>query len=283
MIYRILVILLLQVTIIDISLGQTTQPSITNIYLGDTKVILEMYKNKPTGYIYAHVHENEVAALEAGLKMLEQYGGSLLTLKHTTAGEKSRYIYFKHKNTEFRIDPNRIFTNDKVVLKKTIHIVKGTGKIDTEVLSMVSHLADEIWKILNQYDFIVAIHNNVNLPTSLKSRGWFRKEIVPESFSILSFAKKNDISSLSSESCSDIYINPKINNSEFFIVTQRQDFDNLMHKRYNVVLQNQNPIDDGSLSVFAASKNKRYANSEAKMGRSTEQLEMLKIFLIDPR
>ncbi|MBK6364079.1 MAG: hypothetical protein IPF52_11525 [Saprospiraceae bacterium] len=72
-----------------------------------------------------------------------------------------------------------------------------------------------------------------------------------ESFNITSYVKKFDTESSSNLSCDDIYINPRLNNSEFFIVTERRDFSILYRKRYTVVLQNDNPIDDGSMSVFA--------------------------------
>ena len=70
-----------------------------------------------------------------------------------------------------------------------------------------------------------------------------------------------------------------VNNSEFFIVTERNDFKMLSEKRYTVVLQNDNPVDDGSMSVYAYRKGKRYVNAEAKMGRVKEQIEMLEILL----
>jgi hypothetical protein len=70
-----------------------------------------------------------------------------------------------------------------------------------------------------------------------------------------------------------------VNNSEFFIVTQRDDFNLLTQKRYTVVLQNAQPIDDGSMSVYASALGKRYINSEAKMGRVDEQVKMLELLV----
>lgn len=39
------------------------------------------------------------------------------------------------------------------------------------------------------------------------------------------------------------------------------------------MLQNDNPVDDGSMSVYAFRNGKRYINAEAKMGRVKEQVE----------
>ena len=49
----------------------------------------------------------------------------------------------------------------------------------------------------------------------------------------------------------------------------------------DVVLQNANPVDDGSMSVFAMGFGKRYINSEAKHGRVIEQEAMLELLLLE--
>jgi hypothetical protein len=64
-------------------------------------------------------------------------------------------------------------------------------------------------------------------------------------------------------------------------VNQKRDFEQLMKKRYNVVLQNTQPVDDGSLSVFSSLNQKRYVNAEAKMGRVEEQMRMLHILFAE--
>jgi len=263
---------------LDLS-GQDIPSYIKTIPLGDDTVQLKVYKKSGENFVFAHVHENEVASLEAGKQLLQTYGGKLVTIAHSFDGSTNRNVTFKSGNTVYAFDPNRIYSDDTNVLIKTIQVVKGSGKVDDKIVKMVKKLADQIWQEVHEYPIIVAIHNNKNTPAELKTSWLFWQYLEPESYSIKSYIKSHDQTSDSNQSCTDIYINPQINNSEFFIVTQKQDFDMLAKNRYNVVLQNDKPIDDGSMSVYAHGKNKRYINSEAKMGRVKEQVEMLEILL----
>ncbi len=259
--------------------SQSFQERTKSIRLGDQTVSLKIYERQGKNITFAHVHENEVAALEAGKIILEKHGGRLVTLVHSSDGTKNRNVTFTHAQTTYQFDPNRIYSVDEKVLFKTIRVVKGDGKVDQNVVHMVKNLAMQIWEEIKDTPHIVAIHNNKNTPAAVKSKWVFWYKLEPESFSINSYIKSFDQPSESNMSCSDIYINPSVNNSEFFIVTDRKDFDMLLQKRYNVVLQNDNPVDDGSMSVYAFRNGKRYINAEAKMGRVKEQVEMLEILL----
>lgn len=251
------------------------------ILLGKDTVYLRIYSKPGKNIVYAHVHENETASLEAGLKMIEKYGGKLVTLEHSFDGTKNRNVRFTYRKTRYQFDPNRIYTADDKVLKASITVVEGTGKVDYVILKMVKRLAKQIWTELKDYPLIIALHNNKNTPTECTNMWFFWNRLEPESYNITSYVKKNDQSSDSNKSCAEIYINPAINNSEFFIVTQKADFDMFVRKKYSVVLQNANPVDDGSMSVFATGFGKRYINSEAKQGRVVEQEAMLELLLLE--
>lgn len=251
------------------------------ILLGKDTVYLRIYSKPGKNIVYAHVHENETASLEAGLKMIEKYGGKLVTLEHSFDGTKNRNVRFTYRKTKYQFDPNRIYTADDKILKASITVVEGTGKVDYVILKMVKRLAKQIWTELKDYPLIIALHNNKNTPAECTNMWFFWNRLEPESYNITSYVKKNDQSSDSNKSCAEIYINPAINNSEFFIVTQKADFDMFVRKKYSVVLQNANPVDDGSMSVFATGFGKRYINSEAKQGRVVEQEAMLELLLLE--
>ncbi len=251
------------------------------ILLGKDTVYLRIYSKPGKNIVYAHVHENETASLEAGLKMIEKYGGKLVTLEHSFDGTKNRNVRFTYRKTRYQFDPNRIYTADDKVLKASITVVEGTGKVDYVILKMVKRLAKQIWTELKDYPLIIALHNNKNTPAECTNMWFFWNRLEPESYNITSYIKKNDQSSDSNKSCAEIYINPAVNNSEFFIVTQKADFDMFVRKKYSVVLQNANPVDDGSMSVFATGFGKRYINSEAKQGRVVEQEAMLELLLLE--
>ena len=271
-------ILLFSIMIVPV-IAQDIKVNSKTIKLGNDTVQLKIYKKRGNDMVFVHVHENETAAFEAGKDILNIYGGTLVTLVHSYDGTKNRNVTFSSGNTIYQFDPNRIYSINSDVLYKTIRVVKGNGKVDESIIKMVKNLADQIWKELQDYPLITAIHNNKNTPSKVKTKWLFWHSLEDESYSINSYIKSFDQSGESNRSCSDIYINPGINNSEFFIVTEKNDFQMLAQKRYNVVLQNTEPIDDGSMSVFAQKKGIRYINAEAKMGRIKEQVQMLELLL----
>ena len=278
--YRLLVISFLFFSVQKLS-AQLISTSVKSVFLGDKKVTIKIISKQGQNLVFAHVHENESASLAAGIAIIEKYGGKLLTLEHSTDGTKNRNITFNLHGTTYQFDPNRIYTHNDAVLSNSIKVASGKGAVTAEVSNIVKNLSTQIWDELKSSTQIIALHNNKNLPASYKTKWIFWKHIEPESYSIKSYIKSHDQSSDSNKSCSDIYINPEINNSEFFIVTKKIDFDLLVKKRYTVVLQNAHPVDDGSMSVYAASAGIRYINSEAKMGRVDTQLGMLELLLAD--
>ncbi|HMS98471.1 MAG TPA: hypothetical protein PKA12_06975 [Saprospiraceae bacterium] len=270
---------LLAAILINVSAnGQALQLKESYVVLGNDTVIVQKYDSPlgANGYCLIHVHENETASLEAGFRMLLKYGGSLVTLRHSLPGLVNRNIQFTIQKDLFEFDPNRIFSKDTSILNKTLSSKSNTPAIRDSALKVVQNVADVILKEIEPFPNWVALHNNKNTPAKWAVSGR-EVEFEAESYSLVSYVKKFDEASESSLSASDIYINPVINNSEFFIVTSLMDFDAIQKKRFNVVLQNENPVDDGSLSVYAFSKGKRYINSEAKHGKVDEQFGMLEL------
>jgi hypothetical protein len=66
------------------------------------------------------------------------------------------------------------------------------------------------------------------------------------------------------------------NSRDFFICTNRTDYDILAQSPYNVVLQETMPKkDDGSLSWAAMRHGVRYVNIETRLGWLSQQKKML--------
>lgn len=262
--------------ITNISWAQGLDTLVKTIRLGDDTVYLKIYTKPGKNVVYAHVHENEEASLEAGMAVLNKYGGKLFTLSHSI-DTTNRNVTFEYNKTIYQFDPNRIYTTNDTILQKNIKIISGDGKVDTKVKKDVRNLANIIWSETKGAKLIVALHNNKNTPATFKTLWFFINNFEPESYNITSYVMKSEFASDSNKSCDEIYINPRLNNSEFFIVTEKRDFDLFFQKKYSVVLQNAEPIDDGSMSVFAVKNKRRYINSEAKMGKIIEQTEMLEL------
>lgn len=266
------------ITLLLLSSGSIAQrnPSKTiPIQLGSDIVYLKIWDGNPLSKTaFVHVHENEEASLAAALQINDSGQDKIVSLSHSPKGSTNRYVSFRYNNKMYKFDPNRIYTkNDQLLIN---HIsANSPQKADSAVMQEVRRLANVIWSEVADYDFIIALHNNKNEAPSIRRR-WFKiDQLVNESYSIVSYVKRCDHSSESNQSCEEIYINPDMNNSEFFIVTEKDDFDALSKMKQTVVLQNADPVDDGSMSVWAEKHNKRYVNAEAKQGRVEEQKMML--------
>lgn len=245
------------------------------IPLGQDVVVLKKYNKVGAKSFYIHLHENETTSLEAGLEMVQNYGGTLITLSHSQEGKTNRNIRFRYRNRKYAIDPNRIFTRDRQILADNIADASNKKEIPNEVVDIVRHLADEILLEMTDAEYIIALHNNKNEPAEVKRKWLFWFSYEPESYSSKSYILSHDEPDESSSSSQAIFINPTYNNSEFFFVTRESDFRMLQSEGCSVILQNENPVDDGSLSVYAGHLGLRYFNSEVKHGKLDVQKSLL--------
>jgi hypothetical protein len=242
----------------------------------DVKVLIYEKEYQAGDRMFIHVHENEVASLKSGLDFIEKYGGKLVTIQHSKNGV-NRNITFTHKGSEYQFDPNRIYSKNKDVVRKALKSKEKNVQYFDEAFSNILSLSETIWGELKNASYLISLHNNNNFCAQCVRKGWFGRELVDPSYNIGSYMKTCDIETESSISAEEIYMNPKINNSEFFIVTVKSDFDFISKEKFNVVLQNQEPFDDGSMSVFALKNGMRYMNAEAKHGKVIEQSAMLQL------
>lgn len=191
------------------------------------------------------MHDNENTATTATRKLIDEQGGRLIELQH----KGTRYISFSVNGKNYQIDPNRIFSD--VGIRN--NLTDLNGNYAEEAFVTVQTFAQ---KLLNQFILsnnkrdIVAVHNNTN-------KNW-------------------DINSFRSEA-TQIHIQQGADLDDFFLVTDKNDFDRLQKKRFNVVLQSQKKVaDDGSLSVYCGKNKIRYINVEAQDMHADEQFKMLK-------
>jgi hypothetical protein len=152
--------------ITNISWAQGLDTLVKTIRLGDDTVYLKIYTKPGKNVVYAHVHENEEASLEAGMEVLKKYGGKLFTLSHSI-DTTNRNVTFEYNKTTYQFDPNRIYTTNDTVLQKNIKIISGDGKVDTKVKKDVRNLANIIWSETKGAKLIVALHNNKNTPSNI--------------------------------------------------------------------------------------------------------------------
>ena len=210
------------------------------VKLGNTLVFIikEQYGR---GKAFVHVHENETTALEAARTLIRHQGGSLLTLKH--GGGRNITFSLHHKQYEF--DPNRIFTNQGIC--KTLN---EYGPYSKAAHRVVKKFATRIINLLPQGKSI-AVHNN-------------------ETFSLKNYLPGQNLA----HEARKLHYNRQQHYRNFFIVTQKGDYDRLTAQQFNSVWQAKSAEDDGSLSIRLHKQ--KYVNVEAGYDQLSTQIMMLK-------
>lgn len=208
------------------------------VMVGDEKV--EIKHTIGRGKTFIHVHHNEQTALKAAQAVIQQEGGSLITLVHSGG----RNIVFHLNNERYEFDPNRIFT-DAGIQKTLTDFSKHTPQAHHEV----KKLANKIKQLLPKTK-VIAVHNN-------------------SSYSLKDYLPGNSLES----DAQAIHMLPRNYYRNFYLVTKLGDFMRLKSQGYNGVLQKNTATDDGSLSVYLA-KNE-YINVEAGYDQLVEQIKML--------
>ena len=149
------------------------------------------------------------------------------------------------------IDPNRIFSSEGA--KKNLHKYNPnwSNKKKSSVLNALEESRESFLNTIFPQNggLLIALHNN------FKGYNVYQEISKSDTVSI----KKNQ--------------NPR----DFFLCTNREDFDILSSSPYNVVLQESYPEnDDGSLSWAALKWGVRYVNIETRLGWLSMQKKMLK-------
>ena len=195
--------------------------------------------------------------LETYNKVIDEKTAELLIRKHLKKNNGTAYLI---DNVErevvingYIIDPNRIFTNDGVkqnIIKLNNNISKSELN---KTIELINKDRDEFFEKISppKGGLLIALHNNI--------REYSIENEIPLSTEVS--LKKNS--------------HPDHHN--FFICTNRDDYNLLKESPFNVVLQDkQIEYDDGSLSWFALRKNIRFINIETRLGYLSTQSKMLK-------
>ena len=201
------------------------------------------------------LHDNENTAIDAFNNLPKEISFNLFEIHQ----QNLRTLACRINNKNYLFDPNRIFsqTGIKSTLEKCN---QGTSTFPLEVTSQIKDFSDDLLKEFttrNPSKYIVSIHNNTN----------------GAPLSITDYIKPNKYHT----EASDVFKAQEKDPDDFFLVTELKDFDYLKALNENVVLQNDNPTDDGSLSVYCRKNNIPYINIEAENDHKAQQTNMLKI------
>ena len=212
-------------------------------YVDIAGIQFKVIKNGESNRRFIWIHGDEkTAAMLLKRHLKDNYGTAFLIENN------NREVYIN----DYMVDPNRIFS--KAGVEK--NLIKFNGNISkTAIDKMVNLIANDKEKFFDRITppnrgLLIALHNNLHAYTI--------EDEIPLS---------TEISLKNSE-------HPHHHN--FFICTNRDDYNILSKSAYNVVLQETDPEEDnGSLSWFANRKGVRFINIETRLGYLSTQTKML--------
>ncbi len=193
-----------------------------------------------------HLHDNEVTARTAAETVLEESGGSFLTLKNSG----NRLLSYNVNKKKYLADPNRIFSLPG--RRSTLQLL---SRYNYGAALQLLRFANFFVQQIEGAGTIVGVHNNTD-----------------GKYSVLSYARGGT----HSKDAREAYISDGRDPDDFYITTDDSVFQQLKAKDFNVVLQHNTRVaDDGSLSVYYGRKGLSYINVEAEHGHLQEQILML--------
>lgn len=218
--------------------------------LGADTIHAVVHQFKSASPTMLNVHEDETTSVLAGKANIEEQGGRLIQLEHSG----TRLITFRLDGKQFTFDPNRIFSN--VGIEATLGKHSEYSALAHEAIKAFVRAYLQKFE-LEKERVIIALHNTMD-PV----------------FSVESFLPSGRLGG----DAAATHVNPQRHKLDFFYVTEKNFFDFLKQRDFNVVLQdNAKVTEDGSLSVYFARKGIPYVNIEAEMGRLKTQTEMVRV------
>jgi hypothetical protein len=192
------------------------------------------------------IHDDENTSIDAYNAVIDKcLEFSLIELKQSG----NRLISFEHLGIAYSVDPNRIFSRNGLInsIKKynpryPDQVIRGFSEFASKLLNDIIPKSKDI--------YIIALHNNGQNNLSINSY-------------------------IGGKEAKETFVNPSCDIDDFFYVTDKIDFDYFKNKKYNVVLQETNIPDDGSLSVYCQKNNLPYINIEAQDGHLEIQKKMI--------
>ncbi|WP_231458557.1 hypothetical protein [Pedobacter sp. Leaf132] len=223
-------------------------PTSTTYQLGTKTCTTKFTEKKNAVATLLSLHDNENTAIATYESLATNIRFSLLELQQ----ENQRLFIYQENGKDYIFDPNRIFSDEGI--KKTLK------PYDANTASKIKDFAAAIFKafvLKNPNKYLISIHNNTDEgPLSI------RDYIKPNKY-------QNE--------AKGVFVAPNMDEDDFFLVTEQEDFDYLKMHKQNVVLQSDKPTDDGSLSVYCEKNNIPYINIEAQNEHTKIQKEMMKI------
>jgi hypothetical protein len=224
---------------------------VRRIALGRNTVDLLIHGDSDARVIFINLHQNEQTSVNAARAVMQELGQRLIELR----AQGNRNIAFWIGLRPYLFDPNRIFSDHGI--KQTLRFYGGySDAAHSAVVGLRCAIIEEMQ--ISGAAMVIALHNNGTGHYTINS-------YLPGAAAAMDALA--------------VYVEPRADPGDFFLVTQRKAYDKLCTSGFSVVLQNDVASDDGSLSYYFSQIPPLYVNVEARFGHEQEQCAMLEILL----
>ena len=227
--------------------GMTTDS--TRIILGDLELNLVRYSYNTPSINFLAIHDNEDTGVKAAFDYIAMNGGSILDCQYGGA----RNFKFTEDDITYQTDPNSIYTDEGIPIG-----LEKYGASNEAVIAEIKNTGKTIMKTYNhdKLGYIFTLHNNAD-----------------GGFGIQSYLPENELGS----TADSVHVNYEMDEDDMILVTELQLFNLLKKENVNVVLQSQEAVDDGSLSIYAMQNHIPYINVEVQHGHMDENLRLIQL------
>jgi hypothetical protein len=198
-------------------------------------------------YVFLSLHNNETSITEAARRIIFSQGGTLIELLN----DNQRDITFSLFEKEVSVDPNRIFTP-----KGRNRDLSINSKTDNIIAHQLNGFAQFILDEIPHEKVILNVHSNEK-----------------DDFTMDDYGRNGD----RDRDALMIFRSNTQNVNDFFVTTDRDIYNALKEKNYNVILQSVRCKDDGSLSVYCVKMRRMYIGIETMHGHDAQQEEMVRV------
>ncbi|GAB4091663.1 hypothetical protein GCM10028786_05890 [Flaviaesturariibacter terrae] len=220
----------------------------TYFRLGERLITLNRQAtNESVPYIFVSLHNNETGIAEAARRSIFANGGTMLELLN----ENQRDIEFTLFEKQLSVDPNNIFTP-----KGRNRELSVNSKTDVVISRQLNGFAQFLLEEMPHDKTVVSVHSNEG------------SELL-----VTQFARNAD----RDRDATMVYINPDQSASDFFTTTDKNIFQQLKEKKFNVVLLSARSKDDGSLAVYCGRMHRAYVGIETARGHEDQQDAMIAV------
>jgi len=265
--------LIFSLAIFSVSAEAAMTKTAITIKLGDSDIGINIYENSGSELTFVSLHHNEQTSVNAAKEFIAQNGGRLVELiSVNAAGKPQRNVEFTIGGETYKLDPNRIFTENG----------RRCGSMNG-FSAQIGAFADEFLRLVlgpneSGRKFVIALHNNSD--ADIKPAAARAADLTAISF-VRSISKTQ---SFSGQSAGVFISNTETDADNFIFMTDPMKIGYFAGKGFNVVLQKTADelsskacaVDDGSLSVYAAQNGIDYICLEADASGFERQREMIK-------